>query len=226
MSTKRTIVLATALVISAVLGGTLISAVAAAPLTGQAGASLVPAAPSAAATTTAGTGEYCAAYRAAFAKELGVTEAKLTAAAKAAAIATIDAAVADGDLTADAADRLKTRIGQAGAGTDLCKTIAGRIGKIGKAALGVAKDALTAAADALHMTPADLRAELKASGDLKAIATAKGVDYQTVTDAVLDAVKADLDPAVKAGTITQARADKILDRLADRLADGRLRPAR
>jgi hypothetical protein len=39
-------------------------------------------------------------------------------------------------------------------------------------------------------------------------------------------VKADLDAAVAAGTIKQARADRILSRLEANLADGRLRNAR
>ena len=43
--------------------------------------------------------------------------------------------------------------------------------------------------------------------------------------AIVAAVKADLDKAVAAGTIKQAREDRVLDRLTKALADGRLRPA-
>jgi len=46
-----------------------------------------------------------------------------------------------------------------------------------------------------------------------------------LTSAVLAAVKHDLDAAVAAGTIKQAREDRILARLAARLADGRIRQA-
>jgi hypothetical protein len=42
---------------------------------------------------------------------------------------------------------------------------------------------------------------------------------------VVGAVKNDLDAAVAAGTIKQARADRVLARLQQNLADGRLRPA-
>jgi hypothetical protein len=43
--------------------------------------------------------------------------------------------------------------------------------------------------------------------------------------AVVGAVKSDLDKAVAAGTIKQARADRVLARLQQSLAGGRLRPA-
>ena len=70
---------------------------------------------------------------------------------------------------------------------------------------------MTAAAGALGITPAELGAQLKAGKSLKDVATAKGVPYETVSAAVLASVKADLDAAVAAGTIKQARADRILD---------------
>ena len=88
------------------------------------------------------------------------------------------------------------------------------------------KDGVTAAAEALKMTPAELRAELRGGKSLKDVATAQNVPYATVTAAIVTAVKADLDAAVKAGTIKQARADRILERLEARLADGQLRRAR
>ena len=47
--------------------------------------------------------------------------------------------------------------------------------------------------------------------------------YATVTAAALAPIKAKLDAAVAAGTIKQARADKILARLEANLADGRFR---
>ena len=87
------------------------------------------------------------------------------------------------------------------------------------------RDATAAGADALHMTPAELRKQLRDGASLKTIAAAKGVDYASLSAAISAAVKADLDPLVKAGTISQAREDRVLDRLADRLADGQLRKA-
>ena len=86
------------------------------------------------------------------------------------------------------------------------------------------QDGADAAAKALGMTSAELRAELRSGKDLKAIAAEKGVPYATVTAAALAPVKARLDAAVAAGTLTQARADKILAKLEKSLADGRLAP--
>jgi hypothetical protein len=211
------------LVVAALVGGTIIGSVAAATSPpaippGQGGAPLLATAPAAGAT-----GEYCAAFRRAFAANLGVEESALAPAAKAAAIATIDAAVADGRLTKAVGDRLKTRIEKADA--DGCALLAGRLARAG-AVVGAAKDGLTAAADALDMTPAELGAELRSGKSLKDVAAAKNVPYETVSAAVLASVKADLDAAVAAGKLRQARADRILERLARNLADGRLRNPR
>lgn len=206
-----------ALVLSAIIGGTLISAVAAAPAPATAAAA-APALTAPALTAPAGEpSEYCTAFRAAFAANLGKTEAEVVAAAKAAIGTTVDAAVADGSLSADAAARLKTRV--AGADADGCKILSGWRAKA-RGAMGVAKDGFAAVAEALDMTAAQLRAEFKAGKSLKDVAAAKGVPYATVTAAALASVDADLDAAVAAGTLSQARADKILERLERRLEAG------
>jgi len=182
----------------------------------------------------------CADFRKAFAANLGVEESALVPAAKKAAISMIDAAVADGRMTKEAGEKLKARVD--GADTDACRLLAGRIGAGsgagaggngggrdgdgGGPALGVAKDGLSAAAKALGMTPAELGAALRSGETLKQVATAKGVAYATVSEAVVAAVKGDLDAAVAAGKIAQARADRILERLTKNLADGRLRNGR
>ena len=217
MSKLRLTGMAGALVVAALVGGTLISAVAAAP-----GGSSAPADPAAAAPAAAGT--YCEAFRTAFAANLGVSQDELVAAAKAAAATAVDKAIADGTLTQAAGDKLKERI--TAADGEGCGFLAGPRGKIVQKALAVARDGVTAAAGALDMTVAELRTELRSGKDLKAVAAAEGVPYATVTTAVLTAVKADLDAAVAAGTIKQARADRILDRVERRLEDGWVRPGR
>jgi hypothetical protein len=236
MSTRLRFGLVGALVVSAVVGGVLMDAVVSAaiptptsaphaPITSVADGAAVTGAASAAPAAAAVTGKYCDAYRAAFASNLGVSEAKVREAAIAALDTTIDQAVTDGAITQVRGDRLKARV--AAAPADLCATIAKRVGNAAagaKAGLGVIRDGLTAAADALHSTPADLRASLAAGKSLKDLATTAGVPYATVTAAVTSAVKADLDAAVTAGTIKQAREDAVLAGLAARLADGRLRP--
>ena len=75
----------------------------------------------------AAAGEYCATYRKALAANLGVTEDALTAAARKAAATTVDSAVADGDLTAAAGDRLKARLAEAP--PDGCERLAKRLTK-------------------------------------------------------------------------------------------------
>jgi ribosomal protein S20 len=222
MLNLRTAGLAGALVISALVGGTLISAVAAAPAVSAPDPVAAVAAPSGAPARAAG--EYCKTFRAAFAADLGVTEAEMVAAARKAAASTIDQAVADGDVTKAAADRLKARL--AAAPADGCALLNGWRAKVAKAVVSVARDGLTGAADALKLTPAELRAELKGGKSLKDIATAQNVPYATVSDAVVAAVKTDLDAAVAAGKLKQARADRIIERLEQRLADGRLRNVR
>jgi ribosomal protein S20 len=236
MPSLRTAGLAGLLVASALVGGTIIGSVAAAPAppptrsTAAAGAEASPAPPKGAKLA-----EYCAAFRKAFATELGVDESALAPAAKKAAIATIDAAVAAGELPQATADRLKARIEAADA--DGCALLAGRVrriaaaaggagaGGVARAGLGVVKDGLAAAATALGVTPAELGADLRAGQTLKDVAGQKHVPYDTVSAAVVGAVKSNLDAAVAAGTIKQARADRALARLRQSLADGRLRPA-
>ena len=154
----------------------------------------------------------------------------LAPAARAAAIAAISDAVAGGRMTQAAGDRLTARL-EAGA-TDGCALLAGKLRAIKTAAgagghgLGVARAGLTASAKALGITPAELGARLRAGASLKDLATTAGTPYATVSGAALAAVRADLEKAVAAGTIRQARAARVLDRITRALADGRLRAAR
>src|SRR6188508_2208577 len=86
MSRSRMAIIATLLVVAAVIGGTLIDSVAAAT------------SPRTTASNGAGTwaGQACEQFRAAFAKALGVDESALTPAAKSAADSVVDSAVAAG----------------------------------------------------------------------------------------------------------------------------------
>jgi hypothetical protein len=114
-------------VVSALVGATIIGSAAAvsAPQPNQ--PSLLAAAPSAGAPATGGkAAQFCADFRRAFAADLGVDESALAPAAKAAAISTIDAAVAAGRTTKAVGDRLKARIDAADANG--CALLAGRFG--------------------------------------------------------------------------------------------------
>lgn len=234
MSKVRMAGFAGLLVVAALVGGTLIGSVAATTLQGTGQPTAAAAAPAATgAPAGAKAAEYCADFRRAFAANLGVDENALAPAAKAAALATIDAAVADGSMPAARGERLKARIEAAAA--DGCALLAGRVAAIRdaaggpakvRAARGVVNDAVIAAAGALTMTPAELGSKLRAGDTLKKVAGDKGVPYEAVEAAVIASVKADLEAAVKAGTIKQARADRILARLEANLADGRLQNPR
>jgi hypothetical protein len=107
---------------------------------------------------------------------------------------------------------------------DACAWL-GRWAKRAKARVDWTRDAVEAAATALGMTTKELRTEFRSGKSLKDVAADKGIAYDTVSAAVVAAVKADLDALVKAGTIQQARADKILERLEQRLANGWTRKA-
>ena len=210
---------ASALVASAVVGGTLMSTVLANP----------GGAPSTATTNGGGLavdtttkGEYCQTFLDEFAKQLGVDVSALTPAAKAAADAAIDKAVANGDLPKAIGDAMKKRI--ANANGDGCAVIGSRFGHLFKNTLkrGIHMDLGQAAASSLHLTVDQLKAKLKSGESLKDIAKDQKVDYATVTSAIEGAAKTDLDKLVKAGTITQERENTMLDRLDQALKNGTL----
>jgi ribosomal protein S20 len=237
MTKLRTIGFRAGLVAVGLVGGTMISAFAAAPPRSSSATAAGPAsdmadARSASEATTGharglafgaleNAAEYCETFRDAFAAKLGVDESALGPAAKAAAITTIDAAVTKGDITEAVGERLKAKVNDVD--DDACGWLGTRLERA-HGAVGIMKDGATAAAEALKMTPAELRAALKAGKDLKSLAASQGVSYKDVSGAIVAAVKADLDAAVKAGQIKQARADRIVGRLERNLADGRLRP--
>jgi uncharacterized membrane protein len=83
--------------------------------------------------------------------------------------------------------------------------------------LMLAQPELDAAAKALGMTSADLSAELKNGKKLSDIANEKGVNLQTVQDAIQSAQKtqfaAQINQAVAAGKMTQDKANWLLEGL-------------
>jgi ribosomal protein S20 len=226
MSRSRVAAVAALLVLTAVIGGTVIQSVAAATSTGRPpapGAVVEAAGPSASPSADAAQkapSEACKAFRAAFAAALGVDESALTPAAKTAAKQVVDSALAAGRITQERAARLKTRIDQAEG--DGCGVLAGRTAQVA-GAIGVVRDGMDAAADALKLSRAQLVAKIRDGKTLQSIAADAGVPYDTVTAAVVASVKQDLDAAVAKGTIRQARAARILERLQQNLAAGRFR---
>jgi len=65
-------------------------------------------------------------------------------------------------------------------------------------------------AEALGMTPEELRTELAAGKTIAAVAGEKGVEVQAVVDAIVAEHTSHLDEKVAAGDLTQAEADEIL----------------
>jgi hypothetical protein len=205
------------MVAAALVGGTLISAASASPSSSSAP-------PAADPVGSGSSSAYCDQWRQAFADQLGVSVDALTPAAKAATEATIDAAVANGDLPADIGERMKTALDNASG--DGCRLLGAGIHAWGRhAAIGDWRhDWVAAAADVLGIAPADLTKDLRSGQSLTEIADAAGVSYDDVTKAIVDATTADLDALVTAGDMTQDRADALLKQLTDRLASGDFPP--
>jgi hypothetical protein len=196
-----------ALIIAALVGGTLIGSALATDETDGTD------------STSTGTA-YCETFRDALASELGVTADELVAAGQAAANATIDAAVAAGDLDEERAEALRERIAEADGSECIGFGHAfGRGFEHGAVRGFLGGDVFEAAADALGLESADLIGELRDAGSLEALAEAQGVSYDEVKASILAAVQADLDAAVTEG-LDQDRADEVIERLTTWLDEG------
>lgn len=79
--------------------------------------------------------------------------------------------------------------------------------------------ALDAAADALGMSDAELRDALRDGQTLAEVAEARGVEVQTLVDALVAEATDRLEAAVADGRISQERADEVLADLPDRIAE-------
>ena len=201
-----------ALLLSALVGGTIIGSALATDETTDSG------------TDTTVETPYCDVFRDTFASELGVTVDELTAAGKAAAAAAVDAALAAGDIDEDRAADLKDRI-EAYDG-DGCGWFGHGFARGFDHGFerGVARGFMGAnlfetAADALGIDVTELRDLLADAESLEAVATTQGVDYADVKAAILADVQANLDEAVADG-LDQARADTMLERVTAWLDEG------
>jgi hypothetical protein len=150
-------------------------------------------------------GQYREAFKQAFAAKLGVDEAKLDAAFTGAVDDTLDQAVKDGTITQAQADKIKQTAQNGFQGGPF----AGKNGKRGEAIKKLGSSLVDDAAKAIGITTDDLKTELKAGKSIADVASEHKVDVATVKTAMFNGLKADLDAKVKAGTITQAQADKI-----------------
>jgi hypothetical protein len=135
-------------------------------------------------------------------------------------------AVQEGRLTQEQADRASQRVDAWKGNVPFGLPLGGPSAK-GKAHLG--RVAMTAAAKALGMTPADLIKELQAGKTLRQVAEAKGVPAATVQQAIADAEKAEIDKAAAAGKLTAEQVTQKkawFDQMAAKLMDhSMVRPA-
>lgn len=154
------------------------------------------------------------------ARHLGISSKKLQDATKAAAVDQVDAALKAGTITKEQADALKARI-RAGEvppffGPGLFR---GPFGFGHHERFFVLGDKLSAAADYLGLSVAELRNRLANGQSLADVAKARGKSVDGLKQAILDAVKKTLDAAVSGGTLTKDQAKTILDRFEARLDD-------
>lgn len=194
-----------ALILSAIVGGTLIGSALAQDDAVDADGAAAP---------------YCDTFMDALASELGVTRDAIVDAGKAAAAAAIDAAVEAGDLPEERAAELKERIDEYdGTGCRWFGPGFARGFDHGMARGFLGGDVLEAAADALNVDSSDLIGELRDAGSLRALADERGASWDEVKAAVLAAVQADLDAAAAEG-MDQEHADAVIDRLTEWLDNG------
>jgi hypothetical protein len=156
----------------------------------------------------------------AVAKHLGISPQKLQDATKAAALDQVDAALKAGKITQAEANELKARInsgdyppffGPLGPGLGFHHRF-----HDGPPLFG---EKLSAAADYLGLSEAQLRARLNNGQTLAQIAKAQNKSVDGLKQALLDDAKQKLDQLVKDGELTQAQADAMLARLQDHIDD-------
>ncbi|MGH2383076.1 MAG: hypothetical protein ACRDG7_17890 [Candidatus Limnocylindria bacterium] len=211
MRLTKTLGFAGALVISALVGGTLIGSALATD-------------ESTSADATGPAGEYCDVFMDALSTELDVTRDALVSAGQSAAVAAIDAAVEAGDLSEERATTMRERIEQADGsgcawfGHGFARGFGHGLER-GLARGFLGGDVFEAAADALGMESSELIPQLRDAESLEAIADEEDVSYDEVKASVLAAVQADLDAAVAEG-LDQERADATIERLTAWLDDG------
>ena len=207
MRLTKTLGAAGALILSAILGGTLIGSALATDESTDG-------------ETSAATTEYCDIFMDALATELGATRDELVSAGKAAATAAVDAALEAGDITEERATALRERIDAAdGTGCAWFGHGFARGFERGAERGFLGGDVFEAAAAAVGIESSELIDRLESAETLEALAAEEGVAYDDVKAAVIAAVQADLDAAVTEG-LDQARADEVIERLTTWLDEG------
>jgi uncharacterized protein YidB (DUF937 family) len=153
------------------------------------------------------------------AKHLGISSQKLEDATMAAAVDQVDAALREGKITKAQADELKARI-QSGDFPPFAGPLFGpRFGHFHRGGPPLFGEKLSAAADYLGLSEAELRTTLNTGQTLAEIAKARGKSVDGLKQAILDEVEKNLDQLVEDGELTQADADEMLARLKSHIDD-------
>ena len=148
-------------------------------------------------------GSRCQERLARIAERRGITVEELQASVKARLLARVDAAVAAGRITSDQAAELRDRIES---GTPCSGALRHKLHH------GV-HHLLAGAANYLGLTRAELRAQLPGTS-LAELAVKQGTSVDGLEAALVAPAKDRLARAVAAGTISQAQADRRLERLS------------
>jgi len=152
------------------------------------------------------------------ADKLGVTVDKLQQAVRDTLKEMVDKALAGGKLTQSQADTANGRIDKMTFDKPLFGQFLGeRRRDMLRAGFALGKQGIEAAAAKLDMPPQDLMKELRAGKSLADVAQAKNVSVDDLKVAILAAVNAQIDQAVKDGKLTQAQADQAKSKVATEL---------
>jgi hypothetical protein len=150
------------------------------------------------------------------AEHLGISTEELEDATKAAATDQVDAALEEGRITEEEAERLKERIQEGDAPFLFGLPVFGGPQLHRGAALGMKFEA---AAEYLGLTNAELRERLEDGQSLAEIARAEDKAVDGLKQALLDDAEQKLNEAVEDGDLTRRRANEMLERLRERIDD-------
>ena len=151
-------------------------------------------------------GARCEARLAKIAEKQGLTVAEVEAKARARLTARVDAALQSGRVSSERAAMLKERI----AAGSLCGRGHALRARLGRHRL------LAAAAEFLGFQRAELRAALPGTS-LSALAEKQGKSVADLKTAMVEPVRAKLAKAVEENRISQERADRLLERIENRV---------
>jgi len=196
------------------LVGGLIATVLAAAVGGSALAQVGPPTPTPTPSAKPARAQAADAFLGALATRLGKSADDVRAAVVAAQKELVDQAAAAGRLTPDQATHLKQRIDQAGGRGALRGPSLNA--KAPRAAQPL-RQAVSGLAEFLKITPPQLGQELRAGKSLAEVARDHGKTREELKQYLTDRAKTRLDGLVKAGKLTQERADQMLPKLTANL---------